>query len=73
MKEIRPCFEVCAEEGEVPVLFGVVCRDGQRAPRLSSDYAEVARLVRTLNRNRLSPVHFRDVVEDFRHSWREKQ
>ena len=73
MRQIPPCFGVCAEEGEVPVLFGVVCRDGQRAPRLSSDYAEVARLVRALNRNRLSPVHFRDVVEDFRHSWREKQ
>lgn len=73
MKEIRPCFEVCAEEGEVPVLFGVSCCDGQRAPRLSSDYAEVARLVRMLNRNRLSPVHFGDVMEDFRHSWGENQ
>ncbi|MGN8969217.1 DUF6514 family protein [Intestinimonas sp. HCP28S3_D6] len=73
MKEIRPCFEVCAEEGEMPAWFGVVCRDGQRAPRLSSDYAEVDRLVRALNRNRLSPVHFRDVIEDFRHSWGEKQ
>ncbi|HIY73222.1 DUF6514 family protein [Intestinimonas butyriciproducens] len=73
MKETRLHFEVCAEEGEVPVMFGVVCRDGTRAPRLSSDYTEVERLVRALNRNRLSPVHFWDVIEDFRHSWGEIQ
>ena len=68
MKEIQPCFEVCVEEGESPIWFGVACRDGEKAPRLSSDYAEVERLVRALNRNRLSPVHFWDVIEDFRHS-----
>ena len=73
MKETRLHFEVCAEEGEVPVMFGVVCRDGPRAPRLSSAYTEVERLVRALNRNRLSPVHFWDVIEDFRHSWGEIQ
>lgn len=73
MEEIWPCFEVCTEEGEIPVWFGVLCCDGQRAPRLSSDYAEVERLVRALNRNRLSPVHFRDIIEDFCHSWGENQ
>ena len=40
MEEIRPCFEVCTEEGEIPVWFGVLCCDGQRAPRLSSDIIE---------------------------------
>lgn len=71
MKEIGPRFEVCAEEGEIPTMFGVACRDGDRAMRLSSDYAEVAHLVDALNRNELSPEHFWDVIEDFRHSWGE--
>ncbi|WP_297720880.1 hypothetical protein [Intestinimonas sp.] len=71
MKENQLRYAVCAEEGGAPVLFGVVCRDGPRADRLSSDYAEVARLVDALNRNRLSVEHFWDVVDDFRHSWAE--
>ena len=69
MRENWPRFEVCEEKEDGPILFGVVCRDGPKAPRLSSDYAEVERLVGALNRNQLSLVHFWDVIEDFRHSW----
>lgn len=68
MKNTQPRYQIYVDESDAPAMFGVVCRDGPMVSRLSTDYAEVERLVDALNRNRLSPEHFWDVIEDFRHS-----
>lgn len=68
MKNSKSMFQVCVDETVTPAMFGVSCASGERAARLSSDFAEVDRLVRACNRNRLSMAHFRDVIEDFRRS-----
>lgn len=67
MMETR--YEVLVEEEDSPMLFGVAGREGLEARRLTSDRAEAERLVDALNRNGLSPAHFWDVIEDFRHFW----
>ena len=66
MMETR--YEVLVEE-DSPMLFGVAGGEGLEARRLTSDRAEAERLVDALNRNGLSPAHFWDVIEDFRHFW----
>ena len=67
MMETR--YEVLVEEKDSPMLFGVAGGEGLEARRLTSDRAEAERLVDALNRNGLSPAHFWDVIEDFRHFW----
>ena len=47
-------YEVLVEEKDSPMLFGVAGGEG---------------LEDALNRNGLSPAHFWDVIEDFRHFW----
>ncbi|MCB6364716.1 DUF6514 family protein [Intestinibacillus massiliensis] len=36
--------------------------------RISTDSSEMERLAQTLNRLQLSPIHFYEIVEDFRKS-----
>ena len=61
-------FQICVDQSAVPTMYGVACASGERADHLSTDFMEVDRLVRALNRNKLSTVHFWEAVEDFRHS-----
>lgn len=61
-------FRVCKDLDSVPPMFGIFCADGTRAPRISTDYQEVYRLVQTCNQLELSPLHLLDVVSDFRRS-----
>lgn len=61
-------FRVCVDQSTVPTMYGVACASGERADRLSTDFAEVDRLVRAWNRSQLSVVHFWEAIEDFRRS-----
>lgn len=58
-------FCVCAEGRSTPVMYGIRCAGGGCVRRISNDYGEVAA---RCNRAGLSPVHLRDVVEDFQRS-----
>ena len=61
-------FCVCAEGRPTPVMYGIRCAGGGCVRRISNDYGEVAALAARCNRAGLSPVHLRDVVEDFQRS-----
>lgn len=60
-------FSVFLDDNTVPPMFGVECRDGTRIYGLSTDAAEVDRLVALWNESELSPIHMRDAADDFRH------
>lgn len=61
-------FQIYVDQSAIPTMYGVVCANGEKAARLSTDFREVDRLVRSWNRNKLSMVHFWEAVEDFRHT-----
>lgn len=61
-------FQICVDQSAIPTMYGVSCASGEKAGRLSTDFTEVDRLVRSWNRNGLSTVHFWEAIEDFRRS-----
>ena len=52
-------------EGKAYVVYGIRCEDGQDiVPDISTHPELVERMVEALNRCEVSPVHFREVLED---------
>ena len=68
MRQKQGMYQVFLDETANPRMYGIRGRGGVRVGRISTDFQEVNRLAECCNSAGLSPVHLRDVVEDFRRS-----
>ena len=61
-------YEIIEDRSIEPLMFGLQTLGGEQLRRLTTDYAEIERLARMCNELQLSPIHFYDVLDDFRRS-----
>lgn len=61
-------YRVVEDHTTTPTMFGLAAPGGYCMQRISTDSSEMERLAQTLNRLQLSPIHFYEIVEDFRKS-----
>lgn len=53
------------EQGKSYRAYGIAASDGQTIEDISAERRPIKKMVHTINRLKLDPVHFRDVVEDY--------
>ena len=66
MRSGRTRYQVFTDGASRPRMYGIRGGDGVQVGRISTDFQEVYALVQRCNTGGLSPLHLRDVVEDFR-------
>ncbi|WP_195282783.1 hypothetical protein [Harryflintia acetispora] len=67
MENRKPVYSVFGETVDGRMCYGLQEEGGARFCRLSDERLELEALAGLLNRAGCSPIHFSEVVEDFRH------
>lgn len=61
-------YSVVEDQAIEPAMFGLASTNGECFRRLTTDFSEMESLAQICNRLQPSPIHFYDIIEDFRKS-----